>query len=59
MHVHLLFNHCKAPQGLNSFAEKSGRIKTMKAIKRIFFADRFHRHCVSANAVEMAGASGP
>lgn len=43
MCVHLEFDHKKATQALNFFARKSGgRINKMKAIKLIYFADRYH-----------------
>jgi len=43
MCIHLPFQYKKATQALNYFAEASGgRINKMKAIKLIFFADRYH-----------------
>ena len=43
MCIHLTFNYKKAVQALNFFANKDGGcINKMKAIKLIFFADRFH-----------------
>ncbi len=39
----LTFSHRKATQALNFFARKAGgQINKMKALKLIFFADRFH-----------------
>jgi len=38
-----VFDYKKATQALNYFAEKSGgRINRMKALKLVYFADRFH-----------------
>jgi uncharacterized phage-associated protein len=43
MCVQLDFNHRKAVQALNFFAAKSGgKINKLKALKLIFFADRYH-----------------
>ncbi len=43
MCVHLRFNYKKAVQALSFLAQKSGgRINKMKAIKLIYFADRYH-----------------
>lgn len=43
MSIHFGFDHRKTTQGLNFFAIKSGnRINKMKAIKLIYFADRYH-----------------
>jgi uncharacterized phage-associated protein len=43
MCIHLKFNHRKAVQMLNLLAEKNGgQINKMKAIKLVFFADRYH-----------------
>ena len=43
MCIHLKFNHKKAVQMLNLLAEKNGgKINKMKAIKLVFFADRYH-----------------
>lgn len=43
MCIHLEFNYKKAVQAINYFAIKeSGRINKMKAIKLIYFADRYH-----------------
>jgi uncharacterized phage-associated protein len=43
MCIHLPFMHRKATQSLNYFARKSGGcINKMKAIKLIYFADRYH-----------------
>ena len=41
--IHLNFDHQKATQALNYLAIKSGgRINKMKALKLIYFADRYH-----------------
>jgi uncharacterized phage-associated protein len=43
MCIHLEFDHQKATQALNFFAHKSGgRINKLKAIKLVYFADRYH-----------------
>lgn len=43
MCVHLNFDHRKATQAINFFANKAGGyINKMKAIKLIYFADRYH-----------------
>lgn len=43
MCIHLPFKYKKATQALNFFAIKEGgKINKMKALKLIFFADRFH-----------------
>jgi len=43
MCVHLIFNHEKATQCLNYFAQKNGgQINKLKALKLIYFADRYH-----------------
>jgi len=43
MCIHLPFMYKKATQALNYFAEKNGGcLNKMKAIKLIFFADRYH-----------------
>lgn len=43
MCIHLEFDHKKATQGLNFYAIKSsGFINKMKAIKLMYFADRYH-----------------
>lgn len=43
MCVHLKFNYKKATQALNYFANmEKGKINAMKAIKLVFFADRYH-----------------
>lgn len=43
MCVHLSFKYKKAAQALNFFAfESGGQINKMKALKLVFFADRYH-----------------
>ncbi|KAB0671127.1 SocA family protein [Oryzomonas sagensis] len=43
MCVHLKFNYQKATQALNFFATKEGgEIEKLKALKLIFFADKYH-----------------
>lgn len=43
MCVHLKFDHRKATQALNYMAEKAGgKIDKLKALKLVYFADRFH-----------------
>lgn len=43
MCIHLPFSYKKATQALNFFAQRNGgRVNKMKAIKLIFFADRYH-----------------
>lgn len=43
MCVHLAFDHRKSTQAINFFATKAGGyINKMKAIKLIYFADRYH-----------------
>lgn len=43
MCVHLQFDYKKSTQALNFFAEKSGgQINKLKAIKLVYFADRYH-----------------
>lgn len=43
MCVHLKFNYKKATQALNYFANmEKGKINAVKAIKLVFFADRYH-----------------
>ncbi|MEK6756465.1 MAG: Panacea domain-containing protein [Bacteroidota bacterium] len=43
MCIHLQFNHKKAAQALNFLAIKAGgRISKLRALKLIFFADRYH-----------------
>lgn len=43
MCIHLEFNYKKAAQALNFFAEKEGgSINKMKALKLVYFADRYH-----------------
>ena len=43
MCIHLKFDYKKTTQALNYFAQKEGgQINRMKAIKLVFFADRYH-----------------
>ena len=43
MCVHLTFSHKKATQALNFFARSAGgSISKIKALKLVFFADRYH-----------------
>ena len=43
MCIHLEFDHEKATQAINFFARESGgQINKMKAIKLIYFAERYH-----------------
>lgn len=41
--LHFDFDYCKATQALNYFAQREGgRINKMKALKLLYFADRYH-----------------
>lgn len=43
MSIGLNFNHKKATQALNYFADRAGgRINKLKALKLVYFADRYH-----------------